>query len=175
MNIIGIDPGLTGAVSFIGNGGVVVATYDTPIIEIVKGKNKKHDFLPLEMANLIRRLTKDPCHVFIEQVNAMPGQGVTSMFNFGKGYGMWVGILAYSGAPYSFVTPQAWKKELMQGMRDKDCARLRAQQLFPRLYEELKLKKHIGRADALLIGEYGRRQLGEINSPNANIPMRRRR
>jgi hypothetical protein len=81
------------------------------------------------------------------------------MFGFGKGYGMWIGIVAALEIPYTLVTPQAWKKELMQGIKDKDAGRLRAMQLFPAYNEWLVRKRDIGRADALLIAEYGRRQL----------------
>ena len=81
------------------------------------------------------------------------------MFNFGKGFGLWLGILAGLGIPHTLVTPQAWKKEMMQGMGDKDAARIRAQELFPHCVDSLSRKKDIGRADALLIAEYGRRQM----------------
>ena len=177
MDIIGIDPGITGAVACIHKNGEA-AIWDTPFIEIKKGKKKKNDYLPAEMARIVEKLDDnlddDPVHAFIEQVGAMPNQGVTSMFNFGKGYGMWIGILAALEIPYTFVTPQAWKKELMQGISDKNASRLRAQQLYPSISDQLKLKKHDGRAEALLIAEYGRRQLG-IGKAISMPQMRRRR
>lgn len=156
MIYIGIDPGLTGAIADIdSNGGVLI--HDTPTIQLKKGGKAKKDYLPLEMATILIDYAPFACHVFIEKVGAMPGQGVTSMFNFGKGFGLWLGILAALRLPYTLITPQAWKKELMQGMPDKDAARVRAQQLFPQAIAELSRKKDIGRADALLIAEYGRR------------------
>ena len=177
MDIIGIDPGITGAVACIYKNGTV-AIWDTPSIEVKKGKKRKNEYLPAEMAKLLFDLYGgpdfDPMHAFIEQVGAMPNQGVTSMFNFGKGYGMWIGILAALEIPYTFVTPQKWKKELMQGMSDKDASRLRAQQLYPTISDQLKLKKHDGRAEAILIAEYGRRQLG-IGKTVQMPQMRRRR
>jgi crossover junction endodeoxyribonuclease RuvC len=164
MIILGIDPGQTGAVVAIECGGPVF--YDTPVATFKKsGGGNKTDFLPANMANVLReyapsdKLVPPNCHVFIEQVGGMPGQGVTSMFGFGKGYGIWIGILAALQIPYTFVTPQRWKKEFMLGKSDKDDARIRAIELFPRSADSLGLKKHIGRADALLIAEWGRREL----------------
>jgi len=160
MIIVGIDPGLTGAVAILSpHGQLDVAVYDCPITQVVKGKSKKNEYLPYAMAELLAGLPPDSTHVYIEKVGAMPGQGVTSMFNFGKGFGLWIGIIAALKLPVTFVTPQAWKKELMAGMRDKDAARIRAMELFPDMSEQLKRKKDIGRADALLIAEYGRRKL----------------
>lgn len=155
MTIIGIDPGLTGAVAILCNG--VLAIFDTPTECIKKGKSNKQEFLPAEMASIFSAVRGQECCCFIEKVGAMPGQGVSSMFGFGKGYGMWIGILAALRIPYTLVTPQAWKKALMQGLSDKDASRGRAQQLFPEYSEFFKLKKHNGRADAALIAEHGRR------------------
>jgi crossover junction endodeoxyribonuclease RuvC len=156
--IIGIDPGQTGAVAalFIGTDGKVFAEMtDTPTEQVTKGKKKATEYLPSEMARLLSEYPN--AHCFIEKVGAMPGQGVTSMFNFGKGFGLWIGILAGLKIPYTLVTPQAWKKEIMQGVADKDAARGVAMRLYPKTSGELSRKKDIGRADALLIAEYGRR------------------
>ena len=153
--IIGIDPGQTGAVAILyGDSGVTI--WDTPTEIVKKGKGTKTEYLPAEMAALLYVLPSG-CHCYLEKVGAMPGQGVTSMFNFGKGYGLWIGILAALNIPYTLVTPQAWKKDIMAGQSDKDAARGRAQQLFPKVASQLSRKKDIGRADALLIAEYGRR------------------
>lgn len=152
--IIGIDPGLSGAVAIIHDDGKV-AIVDTPTTLIKKGKKSKHDYLPVQMADILG--SREVCHVFIESVHAMPGQGSVSMFRFGEGYGLWIGIIAALGLPHTKVTPQAWKKALMAGIKDKDASRQRAQELFPQCVAELSRKKDIGRADALLIAEYGRR------------------
>lgn len=157
MNIIGIDPGLTGAVAII-NGDGNIHIFDTPIVEIKHGKSKKKEYLPAQMSNIfhIDFLIGSKHHVFLEKVHSMPKQGVASTFNFGKGFGIWIGILAALKIPMTFVTPQAWKKKMMHGMGDKDAARIRAQELFPEVVDQLSRKKDIGRADALLIAEYGR-------------------
>lgn len=155
MNIAGIDPGQTGAVAIILPKACIFLA-DTPTEIVKKGKGSKTEYLPANMADILRDNQID--HVFIEKVGAMPGQGVTSMFNFGKGFGLWLGILAALKIPYTLVTPQAWKKAIMQGVSDKDAARGKAIQLYPQVSKELSRKKDIGRADALLIAEYGRRQ-----------------
>lgn len=157
MYYIGIDPGQTGAIAVINSKKEIATIYDTPTMQAIKGKKYKTEYLPAEMVSVLSSYPKELCHVFIEKVGAMPGQGVTSMFNFGKGFGIWIGILAALELPHTFVTPQAWKKLLMQGMADKDAARIRAQELFPQSIVLLNRKKDIGRADALLIAEYGRR------------------
>lgn len=169
MIIVGIDPGITGAVAVISTGGGFPHLYDTPVeLQQKAGGKNKTEYLPTQMAELLRnsfkmfdgpKLCAADVHVFIEQVSAMPGQGVTSMFGFGKGFGLWLGIVAALQMPYTLVTPQRWKKEIMVGIKDKDAARGRAQQLFPRVADQLGRKKDIGRADALLIAEYGRRTL----------------
>ncbi len=167
MLIIGIDPGITGAVARLNVGGPLrITVHDTPF-ETAKGKknkktgkyNIKKIYLPSAMSALLSWLQKSDSdiHAYIEKVASMPGQGVVSMFNFGMGYGIWIGILAALKIPYTMVTPQAWKKVLMQGIKDKDAARGRACQLFPMMANELNYKKDIGRADSLLIAEYGRR------------------
>lgn len=153
--IIGIDPGKTGAVAVIltGNPPVVYVIRDTPIL------NGEYDIIG--MANMLENIGEfyQPDGVFIEKVHSMPGQGVASMFNFGMGYGMWLGVIAALKLPYSLVTPQSWKKELMEGKKEKDDARMRAMELYPKAHDLLYRKKDIGRADALLIAEYGRRKL----------------
>lgn len=161
MRHIGIDPGLSGAVAIInGEGskglGIADTVYDTPTGQI----GNKNSYLPAEMAKQL--ILVGPCQALIEKQQAMPKQGVTSTFSIGYGMGLWIGILAALSIPYEVVTPQAWKGAMMAGMgRDKDASRLRAQQLWPQLTEQLNRKKDHGRAEALLIAEYGRRQISK--------------
>lgn len=158
--IVGIDPGLTGAVA-IHWPDRHITIEDTPVTQVKKAGGKiGTEYLPREMANILQGLTPPGVQIYIEKVHSMPKQGVASTFTFGKGFGIWIGIIAAFGLPVTFVTPQAWKKKLMEGIHDKDAARLRAQQLYPAMMPMLKLKKHIGRADALLIMHYGVRELG---------------
>ncbi|MCH8066535.1 MAG: hypothetical protein IIC90_12040 [Chloroflexi bacterium] len=161
MIIIGIDPGLTGAVARIGHVDVVGSgpgseVWDTPTAK----DGKRTVFLPREMRRLLLdAIAGQACSVFIERVHSMPKQGVSSSFNFGMGYGIWIGLIHGLGYSIEHVTPNAWKKEMMAGMsKEKDASRVRAQELFPDA--DLHLVKHHGRADALLIAEYGRRRYG---------------
>lgn len=150
-SIIGIDPGLDGGVALIARDGVSV--FDTPTIQV---KKSKREYAIPEMVRLLR--DSDPARVIIEAVHSMPRQGVTSSFNFGKGYGLWLGITAALGYPYDLVTPQRWKSVMLDGMaKDKGASRVRAMQLFPLVSDRLARVKDEGRAEALLIAEYGRR------------------
>ena len=170
--IIGIDPGAKGAVAVYLHGEWQV--FDCPTVEVSKKKTRKNPkpgqtkgYIsvtakcdPAGMSLLLREHNYEGVQVFMEKVGAMPKQGVTSTFGFGEGYGMWKGILATLEMPWTEVTPQRWKKAMLDGMtKDKGNSLARAKQLFPYLAPELKLKKNDGRAEAALIGEYGRRQL----------------
>lgn len=147
--IIGIDPGLGGAVAILGSREAIV--FDTPTITV----GKKREYNVPEMADILRCWRPD--HVYIEKVHSMPKQGVASSFNFGKGFGLWLGIVAALGVPYTLVTPQRWKGKMLDGQRrGKGDARLRATQLFPELADSLTRVKDDGRAEALLIAAYGR-------------------
>jgi crossover junction endodeoxyribonuclease RuvC len=156
--IIGVDPGIHGAVASIDPSGKV-EIFDTPFIVVKKSRGTKNEYNESAMAAILMRYMPADSHVFIEKVGAMPGQGVSSMFSFGCGFGIWKGILAALGFPYTLITPQAWKREIMQGVADKDAARLRACQLFPSVANMLERKKDDGRAESLLIAEFGRRTL----------------
>lgn len=109
---------------------------------------------------MIRKNASDVAafHVFLEQVHSMPKQGVASSFNFGRGFGLWEGLLAGMRFPYTLVSPQRWKKAMLADMaKDKGASVLRAKQLFPNCVEQLKLVKDHNKAEALLLAEYGRR------------------
>ncbi len=186
MICIGIDPGISGAVAVIDPNNQLVLVFDTPTNQIKKaGKTKSgkerfaNEYSESEMARLftgeliiVKAISENNIHVFIEKVHTMPGEGAVGAFSFGKGYGVWLGILAALKIPYTLITPQAWKKDMMQGIKDKDAARGRAQQLFPQLSAELRFKNNIGRADALLIAEFGKRSLQSnnivIQNPTSN-------
>lgn len=159
---VGIDPGLGGAIAgFLSTGQVFME--DTPTIKIKSGKSNKQQIDLSVASSMLRRLNRHareedtPIHVVLEKVGAMPGQGVTSMFNFGMGYGMWQGILAALEIPYTLVHPATWKKVMMpDATKEKDASILRVCQLFPKTGRDLNRKKDHGRADALLLAAYGR-------------------
>lgn len=164
----GIDPGNEGALSLIAEDGTI-EFFDAPTA-LVRGTKKTRTVLvPQEMARIIKdiRARWQPSRfvVYLEKVAAMKKQGVTSMFNFGMGYGMWQGVLAGMGVSYDFVTPQRWKRELLSGMgKEKDASCVKAMQMFPAYSSKLHRPKRgggvrylHGRADALLLAEFGRR------------------
>jgi Holliday junction resolvasome RuvABC endonuclease subunit len=157
---IGIDPGLSGAVAIIT--AKEVTFIDTPT-EIVRRNTTRRVYNPVAMATEIMcikdiKSSLDKVHVAIERQGAMPKQGVSSTFSIGMGYGLWIGIIAAMGLPYTIIEPRAWKHSLMEGMgKEKGASIIRACQLYPKVANDLKLKKNHNRADALLIAEYVRR------------------
>jgi crossover junction endodeoxyribonuclease RuvC len=164
MIYIGIDPGLGGAVAVIN--GTDVKLFDTPTAET--GKGTKRDYLIASMSNFlyefsyvakILKINRETAFCVLEAVHSMPKQGVVSSFSFGRGLGIWEGILSAYNISYVKVSPQTWKKAMLADMpRDnKDSSRIAATRLFPNAADMLSRKKDDGRAEALLMGEYGRR------------------
>ena len=154
--IAGIDPGLSGAVCFIDpNQSTSCRVFDLPAHLLVRGCKKKRE---LDLASLVAMLTRTPIeHAFIEAVGAMPGQGVSSTFAFGKGYGAILGILAALHIPVTTVAPVRWKKAI--GVtKSKDGCRARASQLLPLSAHEWRLKSNAGRAESALLAIYGLQQ-----------------
>ena len=147
MMVWGCDPGASGAFSLFDAGNGVVEVYDMPIVE-VRGKR-------VISPQLIRDiLAQHDAPLWIEQVSARPGQGVTSMFNFGKAYGVVLGVAAGLGMPTNYVTPQQWQKSV-RCPAGKDGSRARAMELMPAYSHFWARKKDDGRADAALIAYYG--------------------
>ena len=146
MILAGIDPGASGALA-------IWDGHRVTLLDVPKVGNE-----PDEQAWAIEWGMRLPWvdHIWVEQVGAMPGQGVTSMFNFGDRFGF-VKALAYAaGVPVSFVRPNIWKKGVgIIAKADKGASRIRASQLFPQHADMWKLVKHDGRAEALLIAYYG--------------------
>ena len=158
MIYIGIDPGLNGAVAYLPRGGITVVQ-DTPTMEVESSGKTRNKYNIAAMAAMLRPYSYgSEVLVILESVHSMPKQGVASSFTFGEGLGMWKGIIAAFNLPLEMPSPQRWKKEMMADMgRDKDASRLRAIQLFPEMGDRLERKKDDGRAEALLLAEYGRR------------------
>lgn len=158
--IIGIDPGLTGALSLI-DGEDCYGVWDMPVSAKVHGKGNEVN-APL-LADLLREIVEVAlCHapddqyptVAVEQVSAMPGQGVSSMFGFGRSAGVIDGVAAGLGLRVVRVTPQRWKRAYGLLKRDKDASRTVAIATFPKLAGDLKRKKDVGRSDSMLIAAY---------------------
>jgi crossover junction endodeoxyribonuclease RuvC len=146
---IGIDPGLSGAIAFLDDNLELIKVVDMPIMMIRKGKNQVN---AAALAGLLKGLPVSAV-AYLEQVSAMPGQGVSGMFSFGTSYGIVQGVLAALGIPVVLVRPQAWKARAGLKGSEKDMARTLAIRLYPAA--ELSRKKDIGRADAILIARYG--------------------
>ncbi len=168
---IGIDPGLHGAIAAITPNRIEL--HDTPILSI----GTKRNYNASAMAMLLRsyKETYPTLLVGLEWVHSMPGQGVASTFLFGESFGAWKGILASLCVPHQLISPQAWKRSMMAGQpKEKDASRLVALRLFPEVSDRLQLKKDHGRADALLIAEYLRRQvLADQHNPYSERPNQR--
>jgi len=144
--VIGIDPGISGAIARFNAKDNSLEIHDMPIMEV----NKKKTISPQLVVNILKEAAAP---VFIEKVAAMPGQGVTSMFNFGKGFGVLLGAAAGLGLQTTQVTPQQWMKAL-KCQRGKDANRQRACELFPQYADMFARKKDDGRADAALLAYY---------------------
>jgi len=152
--IIGIDPGLSGAVCLLD--GERLEVFDLPTTErVVNGKTKRQ----LDLHSLANDLRCCPLarirFVLIEQVSAMPGQGVTSSFNFGFTAGAIQGVAAALGFPLRTVHPQVWKRKFGLLGQPKDASRAEASRRFPAYADQWPLKKHDGRAEAALIALFG--------------------
>jgi crossover junction endodeoxyribonuclease RuvC len=162
MVYIGIDPGLSGALAVLASDGTLTALSDTPTLTLRARRGLRHEYDVPGLATLLEPYAGRQAHVVIEESQPMPGQGVRSMFTIGLGLGVWLGILATLGFPYSRVRPATWKRSL--GLtRDKEQARLRAQQLFPQA--DLRHKKHHNRAEAILLAHYGQRASRALQGP----------
>jgi len=152
MIIMGIDPGLSGAVAIYDTQTGEVSIEDMPTVAVMRGGKSKSEISPQALSELIAAGYAQTA--FLERVGAMPGQGVTSMFSFGRSVGMVEGILAALDIPVTIVPPQTWRKRV--SVREgKDGSRERAMQLFPRQAAMFSRKKDDGRADAALIAYYG--------------------
>src|SRR5215472_10243758 len=140
MIIAGIDPGLSGALAFLdAASSMVLDIVDMPTLALSRGGKKKRE---LDAHALARLIGAQPIgHAFVEQVGAMPGQGVSSVFAFGKAYGVGIGALAALGVPYTLTPPAVWKRALGVPAA-KDGARARASQLMPTAAHRWPLVKH---------------------------------
>jgi len=155
MLIIGIDPGISGSICFLED-GIIKDVLEMPTMTEGK-KNKKQvngSQIFNEISLKIKSYEKKNIKVVIEQVSAMPGQGVTSMFNFGQSFGILKGICSAMQLPIYFVRPAKWKKYFNLINSEKDASRTRAIEIFPYFSSNLSKKKDSNKADAILIASY---------------------
>jgi len=152
MRIIGIDPGLSGAIAVLDD-LKIFDLFDMPIMP--EGKKNKNQLNSAQLVNIIKRhIHTNSTFVIVEQVSAMPGQGVTSMFNFGQTFGAIKGICASLNLPIFYVRPAKWKKHFDLINASKDASRTKAIEAFPYISGELSRKKDANKADAILIASF---------------------
>ena len=155
MLIIGIDPGISGSICFFED-GKILDVVNMPTMTDGK-KNKKQvngSQIYNEISKRIKKTGDQNIRVVIEQVSAMPGQGVTSMFNFGQSFGIIKGICSAMQLPLYFVRPAKWKKYFNLIKSEKDASRTRAIEIFPYFSSKLSKKKDSNKADAILIASF---------------------
>ena len=155
MLIIGIDPGISGSICFL-DSGKILEVIEMPVMTDGK-KNKKQvngSQVYNEITKRIKQIEKNQIRVVIEHVSAMPGQGVTSMFNFGQSFGILKGICTAMQLPMYFVRPTKWKKYFNLLNSEKDASRTRAIEIFPYFSSQLSRKKDSNKADAILIASF---------------------
>ena len=153
MRIIGIDPGLSGGIAILDD-LKIYDIFDMPIMS--EGKKNKNQLNSAQLVNILNKhvLKKENTFVIVEQVSAMPGQGVTSMFNFGQTFGSIKGICAALGLPIFYVRPAKWKKHFDLINSEKDASRTKVIEMFPGISNKLSRKKDNNKADAILIAKY---------------------
>jgi len=153
MKIIGIDPGLSGAIAVMED-NKVLNLFDIPVMS--EGKKNKRQLNSALLVSLLKEniVSHEEVAVVVEQVNAMPGQGVTSMFNFGQTFGAIKGVCAALDLPIFFVRPSKWKKHFELINSSKDSSRTKAIEMYPKLSNQLAKKKDVNKSDAILIARF---------------------
>ena len=155
MLIIGIDPGISGSICFL-NDGKILDVIEMPTMTDGKKNKKQVNGAQIynEIQKRINKIDKLKIRVVIEQVSAMPGQGVTSMFNFGQSFGILKGLCSAMQLPVYFVRPTKWKKYFSLIKSEKDASRTRAIEIFPYFSSQLARKKDSNKADAILLASF---------------------
>ena len=155
MLIIGIDPGITGSICFFRDGKIIDVVEMPNMAEGKKNKRQVNGAqIYNEIISRIQNIEKKDIKVVIEQVSAMPGQGVTSMFNFGQSFGVLKGVCSAMQLPMYFVRPAKWKKYFNLIKTEKDASRTKAIEVFPYISTRLSRKKDSNKADAILIASF---------------------
>ena len=155
MLVIGIDPGISGSICFLHDGKILDVIEMPTMIEGKKNKKQVNGSqIYNEICKIKNKIEKQDIRVVIEQVSAMPGQGVTSMFNFGQSFGILKGISSAMQLPIYFVRPTKWKKYFNLINSEKDASRTRAIEIFPYFSSRLSKKKDSNKADAILIASF---------------------
>jgi crossover junction endodeoxyribonuclease RuvC len=150
--ILGIDPGIKGAVAVLTHDGKLVEVWDMPTLEVKVGKSIKNRISPELLSQELRNW--DVMIAYMEAVSASPQMGVTSAFAFGEGFGIVKGVLSAMGIPLALVPPAKWKRDMNLNAA-KDGSRAKAIAMWPNQAGEFKRAKDDGRAESALIGAWG--------------------
>ena len=162
--ILGIDPGLHGALALLDDAGRLVHVWDMPSVKEARRSTIPAPLLDNVMGEITRSVVGyDMPQAVLEKVGSMPGQGVTSMFNFGCSVGLIRGFLSAYGMTVTEVAPNIWKARMGLTGKAKDASRTKAIELYPAHAELFKLKKHEGRAEATLIAAWGHQNPTRLN------------
>lgn len=159
--IIGIDPGITGAIAFMGGDGTIKLVVDMPVMAKTHGTGTEVD--PYALSRIILENKEKSSTIYLEQVDGRPrkgpkgpvSMGATSAFNFGESFGAVKGVIGSLQMRLKLITPQSWKKKAKITGKNKDAARTLAIQLHPEVADWLTRKKDVGRADAICIAHFG--------------------
>ena len=154
MNIVGCDPGAFGAIAILDTETRHLTIIDMPIIKAKRGPRVVNQVDPALLAQALRPRIRENDQAYVEKTWAMPGQGVSSSFAFGRAGGVLEGVLATLGATVTLVPPATWTKT-MRFFKGKDASRERAIELFPEYATMFSRKKDDGRADAALLAVWG--------------------
>ena len=155
MLIIGIDPGISGSICFLHDGKIIDVIEMPTMTEGKKNKRQVNGSqIYNEISKKIDNVGKEDVRVIIEAVSAMPGQGVTSMFNFGQSFGILKGICSAMQLSMYFIRPTKWKKYFGLINSEKDASRKKAIEMFPYFSSQLSKKKDSNKADAILIASF---------------------
>ena len=155
---IGIDPGLSGAIARLDGVTSELRVEDVPTFELVRNGKKKREIDVHSLARILDDMAKEPgTRIIIEGVGAMPGQGVSSVFAFGKAFGILIGASASTFCPIDFVSPAKWKRD-MGVTASKDGSRAKASSMFPQYCDLWRLAKNADRAEAVLMAHWAMRK-----------------
>lgn len=168
VTVLGIDPGLDGALAVVNSKTGIVTIVDMPTNEMLRNGKRKREIDASYLAYLLGAPEVAPVKdVYVELVNASPQMGVTSAFTFGEGKGVLRGVLAAMGFSITYVTPQVWQRA-MRVRKGKDASRARAAELFPHSAGEFRRVKDHGRADAALIAAWGLATISPGKDPESH-------
>lgn len=157
MIVLGVDPGMSGALAWLDGSGALLRVEDMPVFEVLRNGKPRRELNVHGLALLLSDLKADVC--FYEQVGGMDGDSPSSAFNFGRIAGAAEAVVKLSDARFEFVAPHVWKRAMGLIGTAKDQSRAKATNRWPAFASTFALKKADGRAEASLIAEYGRQML----------------